>query len=79
MTLKLLDDSLRVNVYYEESDSDFEDNICICILEDCAEEEKIFKADEINLFLTPEQAAELALLLTNAAAESRLAARSLPK
>jgi hypothetical protein len=49
MTLKLLDDSLRVNVYYEESDSDFEDNICICILEDCPEDEKIFKADEVNL------------------------------
>ncbi len=79
MALSLLDDSLRVSVYYEESDSDFEDNICVCIVEDCPEEERLLRADEVNIFLTPEQAVALASMLTNAAADSRVSRDALPR
>jgi SAM-dependent methyltransferase len=75
MILLLLDNSLRVQVFYEEPDAEFEDNVCISFLEDCPEDEKIFRADETNIFLTPRQAAQLAETLNNAAAESKLALR----
>ncbi len=75
MIILLLDNSLRVQVFYEEPDADFEDNICICFQEECPENEKIFRADETNIFLTPKQAAQLAEELSKAAADSKLASR----
>ena len=75
MPIMLLDDSLQVEIFYEESDSGFADNICICFVEDCPPDERLFKADETNIFLTPEEAMALATALMNAAAESRVAAR----
>jgi len=75
MIISLLDGSLRVQVFYEEPDAAFEDNVCISFLEDCPEDEKIFKAGETNIFLTPEQAARLAEALSKAAADSKLASR----
>ncbi|MCP5099342.1 MAG: hypothetical protein GY943_27630 [Chloroflexi bacterium] len=66
----LLDDSLRVNVKYEQSDSDFEDNVRIQIKEVCNSDEKIFVADETNIFLTPDQANRFALALIEAAKQS---------
>ena len=68
--LALLDDSLLVNVKYEQSDSDFEDNVRIQIKEVCNSDEKIFIADETNIFLTPDQANQLALSLIEAAKQS---------
>lgn len=67
MTLHLLDDSLSVDVFYEPSDNQFNDNICVHVCESCPEEEKLFIADEVNLYLTPEQARELAAILLEAA------------
>ncbi len=75
MIISLLDGSLKVQIFYEEPDASFEDNVCISFLEDCPEDEKIFKAGETNIFLTPEQAAQLAEALSKAAAESKLASR----
>ena len=75
MPIMLLDDSLKVEVFYEETDEAFADNICICFEEDCPPNEKIFIADETNIFLTPEQATQLAAALVTAIAESRVAAR----
>ena len=75
MIILLLDGSLKVQVFYEKPDADFEDNVCISFLESCADDEKIFRADETNIFLTPEQAGQLAEALSNAAAESKLASR----
>jgi len=75
MIISLLDGSLKVQVFYEEPDATFEDNVCISFLEDCPEDEKIFKANETNIFLTPGQAAQLAEALSKAAAESKLASR----
>lgn len=67
MTLHLLDDSLSVDVFYEPSDDQFNDNICVHVCESCPEEEKVFIADEVNLYLTPEQARRLAAILLEAA------------
>ncbi|MHB0924615.1 MAG: hypothetical protein ACYC3H_11715 [Bellilinea sp.] len=67
MFLYLLDDSLSVNVYYESSDNQFSDNICIHFWESCPEEEKVFLGDETHLYLTPHQARQLAGLLLAAA------------
>ena len=71
MVISLLDESLRVQIFFEEMDCDFEDNICIQFLELCPEEEKVFRHDETNIFLTPGQAEQFAQALLQAAAESR--------
>jgi len=68
--LSLLDKSLEVSIYFEPSDSEYDDNICICFEEFCQEEEKIFKAGETNIFLTPDQANQLALALIAASKQS---------
>lgn len=67
MFVLLLDNSLKVEVYCDEMDSDFEDNICISFVEECPEDEKIFKADETNIYLTPQQAEKFGNLLVRAA------------
>jgi hypothetical protein len=66
MSISLLDNSLKVTVYFEESDRDFEDDICISFEEDCPAEEKIFRADETNIYITPDQACLLVLALQRA-------------
>lgn len=76
MFVFLLDNSVRVEVYCEEMDSDFEDNICVSFVESCPEDEKIFRADETNIYLTPKQAEQLGNLLVRAA---RLGCKDLPK
>lgn len=75
MQISLLDDSLFVSIFYDLPDQDFEDNICIQLIEQCPEDEKIFRAKETNIYLTPEQAAQLAEALSKAAADSKLAQR----
>lgn len=72
MAIYLLDNSLKVDVCYEEGDSDYHDNIRICIVEECPDDEKIFIHDETNLYLTPEEANQLARLLDAAAQASRI-------
>jgi hypothetical protein len=71
MAIFLLDNSLKVEIYYDESDADFADNICVSFAENCPDDEKIFRADETNIFLTPEQACLLAMALNRAASRSR--------
>lgn len=66
MSIRLLDNSLKVDIYFAESESDFDDDICLCIVEDCPEEEKLFRVDETNIFITPEQASLLILALERA-------------
>jgi ubiquinone/menaquinone biosynthesis C-methylase UbiE len=75
MQISLLDNSLFINIFYDLPDQAFEDNICIQFLEKCPEDEKIFRAEETNIYLTPEQAAQLAEALSKAAADSKLAQR----
>ncbi len=66
----LLDESLRVRVYYECDDCDYDDNICVSIIEECPDDEKVLIAGETNLYLTPEQAKKLAMALIHAANNS---------
>ncbi len=65
--IALLDKSLRVRVYYDCEDRDYDDNICISFIEECPEDEKIFLAGETNIYLTVDQAKELAMALIHAA------------
>jgi hypothetical protein len=65
--ISLIDDTLKVHVFYESSDCDFKDNICISITEFCPDSEKVFRSGETNLFITSEQARELGRLLLSAA------------
>ena len=56
----LLDDSLEVEIFFDQGDLSYSDNICLKITESCKEEEKVFRHDENNLYLTSEQARSLA-------------------
>jgi hypothetical protein len=67
MSILLLDGSLKIDIAYEKSESAFEDNIRVSIIEDCPDEERLFRAEETNIFLTSDQACELAKRLTTAA------------
>ncbi len=66
----LLDETLRVIVYYEAEDRSFEDNVCLCIEEDCPEEERLFRSTITNLYLTRDQARRVADALRKAAEHS---------
>ena len=70
MPIYLLDESLKVAIFYEANDCEFEDNICIQISEDCPEDEKVFIADESNLYLSIEQARQLLEALQTAIKDS---------
>ena len=72
MSIHLLENTLKVNIYYDEKDCAYDDNICVSILEDCPEEEKLFRANETNMYLTPEQAIQLIQALTAATSQSKL-------
>jgi len=67
MEILILDDTIKIVVYYERQDSDFSDNICISFEEDCPDDERIFRANQTNIYLTCEQARKFALALYNAA------------
>jgi hypothetical protein len=70
MAIYLLDHSLKVDVFYDHSDCEYGDNICVSIVESCPDEERIFKYDELNLYLTSEEARQLAEALLRASKES---------
>ncbi len=67
MAIHLLDNSLHVEVFYDPSDRAYSDNICVQVQEDCPEEERLLRAVETNIFLTPQQACQLAQALSKAA------------
>ncbi len=71
MYIYLVDNSLRVQVYYDETDQTYSDNICISIDEECPCEEKVLINDQTNLYITPEQAEQLGNALLMAARNSR--------
>jgi len=68
--IHLLDDSLEVEIFFDKGDCGYTDNICLKITESCKEEEKVFRHDENNLYLTPDQAAALAVALLDAVKQS---------
>ena len=67
MFVLLLDNSLKVEVYCDNMDSEFEDNVCISFVETCPDDEKIFRAGETNIYLTLKQAEQFGNLLVRAA------------
>jgi hypothetical protein len=67
MSILLLDDSLKVEISFERTESRFDDNIRVMFVEDCPDDERLFRAMETNIFLTPDQACELARYLSTAA------------
>ncbi len=75
MAIKLLNGSLKIGVYFDKKDKEYEDNICVCIQEFGPEDEKILYASETNIFINAEQARELAEMLTTAADHSSHASR----
>ncbi len=66
MSVKLLDGGLTINIYFDESDRDFDDDICIQLIEECPDDERVLKFDETNLYVTPDQASLLVLALQRA-------------
>lgn len=70
MTISLLDGSLKMDVFYDCKDRQFEDHICIKVVEDCPEDEKLFYAGETNIYLTPEQARQISNALLKAVDQS---------
>lgn len=70
MAVYLLDDTLKVEIFLEPADREFEDNIRLNIVESCPFDEKLFCADEVNMFLTARQARQLGLALMLAAEKS---------
>ena len=75
MAIKLLNDSLKIEIFFDKNDREYEDNICVCIEEYGPEDEKILYAGETNIFINAEQARQLAKMLTMAADQSSHASR----
>ena len=71
----MINGSLKIEVFFDPKDKEYEDNICICVRECGPEDEKILYASETNLFINAEQARALAELLTTAADHSSHASR----
>jgi len=70
MPIYILDDSLKIEVYYESNDHEFEDNVCISLHENCPEEERIYRAGLSHIYISVKQARQLAQALIFAAQES---------
>ena len=75
MAIELLHGSLKIDVFYDKNDKEYEDNICVCVREFGPEDEKVLYAGETNLFISSIQARKLAELLLKAADHSSHATR----
>lgn len=62
---------MKIEIYFDEIDRDYADNICVQIIEECPDNEKVFIHDETNLFLTPDEAQALVDALQEAIEISR--------
>ena len=75
MAIEILNGSLKIEVFFDKNDKEYEDNICVCVHESGPEDEKIFYANETNIFISAEHARELAKMLNTAADQSSHASR----
>ena len=75
MAIELLNGSLKIEVFFDKNDKEYEDNICLCVQEFGPEDEKILYAGETNIFINAEQARLLAEMLIKAADHSSHASR----
>ncbi|MFN2135365.1 MAG: hypothetical protein ACK2UK_05385 [Candidatus Promineifilaceae bacterium] len=71
MSVILLDGGLTVSIFFDKSDQEFEDDLCIQLIEDCPEDERLFNFEETNIYITPDQACLLILALERAMEEYR--------
>jgi len=69
--IHLLDDSLSVEIYHEGCDKQYEDNICVRMIESCPAEERVLRFEETNLFMTAAQAEALIQALQAALKQAR--------
>ncbi len=70
MIFHLLDETLQIDIFYECEDEDLEDNVCISIVEDCPHDERLLRAGETHIYLTPDEARVLGEALLTAANHS---------
>ncbi|MFW5713533.1 MAG: hypothetical protein ACOCYU_02560 [Brevefilum sp.] len=70
MTIYLLDGTLQIDIFYDCEDQDLEDNVCIRVIERCPPTERLLRAGQTHIYLTPEQARELGDALLEAAQHS---------
>ena len=75
MAIELLNGSLKIDVFFEKNDKEYEDNICVCVREFGPEDEKILYAGETNIFINTGQARQLAEMFAKAADHSSHASR----
>ena len=73
MLLLLLDQSLKVDVFFDTNDNQYEDNVCISFEEDCPESERLFRHDQTNIYITSAQAVAFANALLKAGRHSEIA------
>ena len=76
--ITLLDGSLKLTIFYEDADSEFDDNICLRFEEDSRDLERLFRAEDTSMYLTHEQAALIVLELNRALEAARRAGDGLP-
>ena len=51
MAIELLNGSLKIDVYFDKDDKEYDDNICVCLKEFGPEDEKILYAGETDIFI----------------------------
>ncbi len=75
MAIELLNGSLKIDIFFDKNDKEYDDNICLCLKEYGPEDEKILYAGETDLFITADEARKLAEMLIEAAESSSLGSR----
>jgi hypothetical protein len=75
MAIEILNGSLKIDVYFDKNDKEYDDNICMCLKESGPEDEKILYAGETDIFITPDEARKLAEMLIAAAETSSQCSR----
>ena len=75
MALELLNGSLKIDIYFDKDDKEYDDNICVSLKEYGPDDEKIFYAGETDIFITPDEARKLAEMLIAAAESSSQGSR----
>ena len=69
--IPLVDNTLKLSIYFDVNDSEYEDNICLRFQEDCPEAERLFRIEDTSFYITAEQAALIVLELSRALEAAR--------
>lgn len=70
MLVELMNGCMKIDVRFEHSDSEYDDNVCLHFTEPCHDDERVFRAAETNLYLTAGEARKLANALLSVAEDS---------